>query len=1067
VAALVIIASSAAYYSTYAITIGQTTKVNSSAIAAFPSFRSSIINSGPQPSARNFQIPGGYKIEPVLWNLTLSDAVTFDNRGNMYVSEAGYGFGGLQPNPRILKVDTNGTVSILTDRFLNSPIGDMKYHEGKLYVSSKGIVSTVDPNTGLVTDIIGGIPSGGDHPIAQIAFGPDGRLYVAQGSSTNSGVVGLDNYLSDLGWLASFPMVHDVPAKDIALTGQNYDTPNILADGDKNITVTKNNVVQVSFGKNESNYKFGSSDNGTAAISGNNYKNVTTGGFSAFGNKTSAGQIIKGNIRCSACIISSRPDGTDIKVVAWGLRMDAFSGISFDNKGNLIVADSGSEERGSRPIRGDHDKIWKISISNSSNIGSFYGWPDFFYDGNKDKSLIAAATSKVFTSPVNGNKSLQPLLNYPKGLHLPKIFADPGYAVKPTKIASCALPQNSNSSSSPANISSSNSNRSLFIAEYGTHVPTTHLFSKSSNITEYIKGNNGSKILGQKIAILNQSSGKLDDFVSLKLPDPSFRPVGLECSPDGNSLYIVSFAKSEHVNAIPKTNTTLPYSRIWVYPDSGVLWKLSPINGTNERERSGDKNLHLSEELRIGVNNGPPPKTDIFVLPSGYKVKPLLWNLKNPGSFAFDEQGNIYIGNVGFAYNGLFLPPQILKVDHKSGNISIFVDRGLDRPLADITFHDGKLYVSNGGRISTVDKNGIVKDIITSLPGIGDHYVTQIAFAPDGKRFYFGVGVATNSGVVGLDNGWVKTLPKFHDIPGKNITLAGINYLSGNFVTAEKNDSATTGGYVPFGQSTFEGEVIKGDKKCTGCILIANADGTDVKLVAWGLRHPYGLAITPQGKLLVSMNGVDERGIRNIANDGDKVYLIDVTNASNFGKYYGWPDFFGNGEPVTLSKFQSPLNKIPLESLIKDSPPVVRPFAVFDVGAALTQIDFPKNNTFGDAGDAFIGEYGTLAPQTHLTAMPPNSSPGSIMGRLIGQKIITLDPKTGSASLFMSLNTADESFRPTGIKFSPDGKSLYVASVGNNEVRTITPKGGIFPFPMGQPYTYPDTGVIWEISRSS
>ncbi|MGG6460960.1 MAG: hypothetical protein ACM3JQ_05995, partial [Candidatus Eiseniibacteriota bacterium] len=135
----------------FAVTIGQVTKVNNTLVPS--GLTSSVINSGPRPSTTNFQIMPGYKIEPVIWNLTLPDAVTFDGKGNTFVSESGYAFGGLQPNPRILKIDVNGTISILTDRFLNTPIGDMKFHDGKLYVSSKGKVSTVDPVTGFVTDI--------------------------------------------------------------------------------------------------------------------------------------------------------------------------------------------------------------------------------------------------------------------------------------------------------------------------------------------------------------------------------------------------------------------------------------------------------------------------------------------------------------------------------------------------------------------------------------------------------------------------------------------------------------------------------------------------------------------------------------------------------------------------------------------------------------------------------------------------------------------------------------------------------------------------------------------------
>ena len=74
--------------------------------------------------------------------------------------------------------------------------------------------------------------------------------------------------------------------------------------------------------------------------------------------------------------------------------------------------------------------------------------------------------------------------------------------------------------------------------------------------------------------------------------------------------------------------------------------------------------------------------------------------------------------------------------------------------------------------------------------------------------------------------------------------------------------------------------------------------------MGWGFRHPYGLAFAPDGKLVVSMNGADERGSRNIANDGDKVYVIDVSNPTNLGKFYGWPDYFGDTQPVTESTIQ-------------------------------------------------------------------------------------------------------------------------------------------------------------------
>jgi hypothetical protein len=59
------------------------------------------INSGNPPSVSHFNLPPGYRIEPVMWNLTLPSSVTFDDKNNMYISEAGFVYGGLVPTPNI------------------------------------------------------------------------------------------------------------------------------------------------------------------------------------------------------------------------------------------------------------------------------------------------------------------------------------------------------------------------------------------------------------------------------------------------------------------------------------------------------------------------------------------------------------------------------------------------------------------------------------------------------------------------------------------------------------------------------------------------------------------------------------------------------------------------------------------------------------------------------------------------------------------------------------------------------------------------------------------------------
>ena len=62
--------------------------------------------------------------------------------------------------------------------------------------------------TGSVTAFITNLPTG-DHPTEQLAF-KDGRVYWSQGSTTNSGVVGLDN--------GGGTNQSDIPCQDITLS---------------------------------------------------------------------------------------------------------------------------------------------------------------------------------------------------------------------------------------------------------------------------------------------------------------------------------------------------------------------------------------------------------------------------------------------------------------------------------------------------------------------------------------------------------------------------------------------------------------------------------------------------------------------------------------------------------------------------------------------------------------------------------------------------------------------------------------------------------------------------------
>jgi glucose/arabinose dehydrogenase len=85
-----------------------------------------------------------------------------------------------------------------------------------------------------------------------------------------------------------------------------------------------------------------------------------------------------------------------------------------------------------------------------------------------------------------------------------------------------------------------------------------------------------------------------------------------------------------------------------------------------------------------------------------------------------------------------------------------------------------------GVKISAVEADGNVKDLVTGLPSHGDHYNNEMTVGPDGK-IYFGQGTASNSRVVGIGNAypfvWLFLHPDVSDVPAKDIRLTGECFL--------------------------------------------------------------------------------------------------------------------------------------------------------------------------------------------------------------------------------------------------------------------------------------------------
>ncbi|MES2643933.1 MAG: c-type cytochrome [Myxococcota bacterium] len=289
------------------------------------------------PAPEAVWVPPGYTVSVVTTGLTFPAGVTVDSDGRVWVVEAGYAYGDVWVEPRLVRIAADGTADVVATgedapwTGVDAGFGDLFVAEGGLV--DGGSVLRITPE-GEVTPLVSGLPGHGDHHTDGPVVGPDGWVYFSQGTATNSAVVGMDNY--HYGWLGRRPGYHDTPCADIRVTGQTFTTPDPLTEDPRDRAVT--------------------------------------GAFSPFGTPTTPGQTIPGVVPCTGAVMRVRPDGGDVELVAWGFR-NPF-GLAFSTDGTLFVTDNGYDERGSRPIWGSGDWLWSVR-PDTGGAATWYGWPDY------------------------------------------------------------------------------------------------------------------------------------------------------------------------------------------------------------------------------------------------------------------------------------------------------------------------------------------------------------------------------------------------------------------------------------------------------------------------------------------------------------------------------------------------------------------------------------------------------------------------------------------------------------------------------------------------------------------
>lgn len=514
---------------------------------------------------------------------------------------------------------------------------------------------------------------------------------------------------------------------------------------------------------------------------------------------------------------------------------------------------------------------------------------------------------------------------------------------------------------------------------------------------------------------------------------------------------------------------------VWADGEAGKQRSASHERGLS---RAKSRGVWLSVSLLIltalGIGCTPTPRIltadeqhiidrSLVEYPANFELRRYMTNLTAPTAIAFDEDGSLLV-----AQGERDDEPAIFRVS-KAGKLELFYPR--DRrfpfnfpvtgwrmygPIGGMVVYKGEVYVShrdaNGfGVITALDHKGHHRTVVAELPAQGDYGVTDLAIDSTG-RLFFGVGTATNSGVVGLDNwgvGWVLEHPQFHDVPWHDLFLFGYRFDSPNPMAGlfGPADIAVTGPFQAFNQATqlrVPGAI---SGKPSGAICSVSPQGGPIRVEGYGIHNPRGIAFDNYNQPYFTDTGMELRGTRPINKDPDALLRLVLGQT-----WYGWPDYSRDLVRISEKQFQPPAELISrtgypegVRSLIDErdsglTPPVrdtlLNATFAWMSGAAKLQFapaDWPFRSVAGNAVVALSGDRAPFATDGRQLVGPG------------GYRVVWVDMERHSIHDLIR-NTAllprsrvnpkmgDLLERPIDPIFAPDG-TLYILDFGHMEVR--------------------------------
>jgi glucose/arabinose dehydrogenase len=463
----------------------------------------------------------------------------------------------------------------------------------------------------------------------------------------------------------------------------------------------------------------------------------------------------------------------------------------------------------------------------------------------------------------------------------------------------------------------------------------------------------------------------------------------------------------------------------------------------------------------------------VVEFPAGYQLSVAVEGLSAPVAIAFDAEGSMLVAENGAggenprifgwkkdgSYFQIYPRRQPIPLINLSGIGIGRKNLDLKAPIGGMVVSQGKVLVSHRdstgmGVITAFDYSGSATTIVADLPARGDYSVTDLAVHPNG-RIYFGVGSATNSGVVGLDNwsvGWVRRYENFSDQAPTELYLLGRRFdtKNPNYGLFGPGDLAVTAPYQPFGTSNQTRIPEARNGKPTSAVYSVSPTGGDVRVEAIGLRLPRGLVFNEFGNLFATVNGMEMRGTRPVKDDPDT--LVRVLLSGGVPVWYGFPDYSTDGRPISNAEFQPPEELISrygypdlgavidharsgLDKLRAD--PETVNHAVFQPLSGAAKMDVvPPSGPFRDFhGSIIVAQFGDRAPFA-TSGRKLNTVPGRTVSRVDVDTRRAGDFVYNTQRIPASQTDGDTLAleRPIDVKFGPDG-AMYILDFGEMRMR--------------------------------